>query len=343
MFGAYQRQLEAQADAVEVRALATAAAAAAAARGCRRRCWAPAQAVRTVVRDVETAARTVTATLQRIHGRGADGAYDGRQLRHRHSGAPGSPALAAPGVQWAPSAPRRAQTSPMWRDTSTVCGPLAPPIRPAGKQPRSAIPAVPPTVPPGQPGCPGAPLAAAAAAAATAAAGSDANGGTRRSAATYAACLTGKRPWLARVARRRFQDNWRFAAQQIVTQAALLVYLEQGQLMEPAHLAQLAGVGVAMDLDAPGFSVTLEDFLIGLCSLSSELARYAMNCVIAEDYRRPSQMARFVGDLNAAFRMLNLKNDALRRRYDGMKYDVRRLEEIVYDLSIRGLLPRDAE
>jgi Translin family len=46
----------------------------------------------------------------------------------------------------------------------------------------------------------------------------------------------------------------------------------------------------------------------------------------------------FVADINSGFRLLNLKNDGLRKRFDSLKYDVKKIEEIVYDLSIRGLL-----
>lgn len=37
--------------------------------------------------------------------------------------------------------------------------------------------------------------------------------------------------------------------------------------------------------------------------------------------------------------MLNLKNDSLRKRFDALKYDVKKIEEVVYDLSLRGLTP----
>lgn len=57
------------------------------------------------------------------------------------------------------------------------------------------------------------------------------------------------------------------------------------------------------------------------------------------DYNRPIEISRFVNELNAGFRLLNLKNDNLRKRFDGLKYDVKKIEEVVYDLSIRGLKP----
>jgi len=58
-------------------------------------------------------------------------------------------------------------------------------------------------------------------------------------------------------------------------------------------------------------------------------------------YDRPIQISKFVSDceLNAGIRLLNLKNDSLRKRFDAFKYDVKKIEEVVYDLSIRGLRP----
>lgn len=60
------------------------------------------------------------------------------------------------------------------------------------------------------------------------------------------------------------------------------------------------------------------------------------------DYNRPMEISKFVGELNAGFRLLNLKNDSLRKKFDALKYDVKKIEEVVYDLSIRGLKPGNA-
>jgi Translin family len=51
------------------------------------------------------------------------------------------------------------------------------------------------------------------------------------------------------------------------------------------------------------------------------------------------EISKFLSELNAGFRLLNLKNDSLRKRFDALKYDVKKIEEVVYDLSIRGLRP----
>lgn len=66
-------------------------------------------------------------------------------------------------------------------------------------------------------------------------------------------------------------------------------------------------------------------------------SRLAVNSVTAGDYNRPIRISNFINELDSGFRLLNLKNDPLRKRYDGLKYDVKKIEEVVYDLSIRGL------
>ncbi|KAL0964002.1 hypothetical protein UPYG_G00316330 [Umbra pygmaea] len=86
-----------------------------------------------------------------------------------------------------------------------------------------------------------------------------------------------------------------------------------------------------------GFHLDVEDYLAGVLIMASELSRLAVNSVTAGDYCRPLRISNFINELDSGFRLLNLKNDPLRKRYDGLKYDVKKIEEVVYDLSIRGL------
>ena len=61
----------------------------------------------------------------------------------------------------------------------------------------------------------------------------------------------------------------------------------------------------------------------------------------AGDYSRPLRIAKFVAEMDSGFRLLNLKNDSLRKRFDALKYDLKKVEEVVYDLTIRGLKPAE--
>ncbi|XP_044003650.1 translin isoform X2 [Aphidius gifuensis] len=133
----------------------------------------------------------------------------------------------------------------------------------------------------------------------------------------------------------RFNDIWRFVTQRLCFLASLTVYLEIGVLVTKETVAEILGIN---NQRGEGFHLDLEDFLMGLLQLSSELSRFAVNSVTSGDYTRPIEIAHFVNELNAGFRLLNLKNDNLRKRFDALKYDVKKIEEVVYDLSIRGLV-----
>lgn len=75
------------------------------------------------------------------------------------------------------------------------------------------------------------------------------------------------------------------------------------------------------------------------CTVFMLQSRLAVNSVTSGDYSRPIRISAFMGELNSGFRLLNLKNDSLRKRFDGLKYDIKKIEEVVYDISIRGLRP----
>ena len=82
------------------------------------------------------------------------------------------------------------------------------------------------------------------------------------------------------------------------------------------------------------------------------------------DYQVPLRISQFVKDLHAGFQVLNLKNDILRKRSDSIKYSVsvllpgrtekpmtdadlavlkvKKIEEVVYDLSLRNLIPKQS-
>jgi predicted translin family RNA/ssDNA-binding protein len=92
--------------------------------------------------------------------------------------------------------------------------------------------------------------------------------------------------------------------------------------------------------DRDAFHFTIEEYLLSLTDLTPELARLATNAVTLGDFQLPMTISAFIKDVFAGFQLLNLKNDILRKRADAVKYDVKRVEDVVYDLSLRGLVAR---
>jgi hypothetical protein len=60
--------------------------------------------------------------------------------------------------------------------------------------------------------------------------------------------------------------------------------------------------------------------------------------VALNDLSIPSEISSFLNEFYQCSQLLTLKNDGLRRKFDSIKYDVKKVEGVVYDLAVRGLL-----
>ena len=78
-----------------------------------------------------------------------------------------------------------------------------------------------------------------------------------------------------------------------------------------------------------------EDYLLGLCDLTGELARRAVLLVIAKKHTDVVQIHAFVQEIHDFFLELYLRNGELRKKYDSIKWNLKKIEEILYDLSVR--------
>ncbi|PHT36596.1 hypothetical protein CQW23_24296 [Capsicum baccatum] len=130
----------------------------------------------------------------------------------------------------------------------------------------------------------------------------------------------------------RYHGDWKSETQTVVSLLAFMHWLETGTLVLHSEVEEKLG------LTPTEFGLDVDDYLIGICFMSNELPRYVVNQVTAGDYDCPRKVLKFLTDLHAAFRMLNLRNDFLRKKFDGMKYDLRKVEEVFYDVKIRGLV-----
>ncbi|KAH6986200.1 Translin [Ilyonectria sp. MPI-CAGE-AT-0026] len=117
---------------------------------------------------------------------------------------------------------------------------------------------------------------------------------------------------------------------------------ELGRLLTLEQVGEIFNVPTNLK-DRDAFHLTIEEYLLSLTDLTSELARLATNAVTHGDFELPLTISAFIKDLFAGFQLLNLKNDILRKRADAVKYDVKRVEDVVYDLSLRGLVKRPGE
>ncbi|KAG5645473.1 hypothetical protein DXG03_006018 [Asterophora parasitica] len=138
----------------------------------------------------------------------------------------------------------------------------------------------------------------------------------------------------------RWKDMWSNSLRTSVFAASLIEYLSTRTLITLPQVSEILGV---KDEWKDRLALPVEDYLHGLISLVNELvrrlsnhcslpgnhtqSRLAVNAVTLGNFEEPIRISIFVKDLFAGFSMLNLKNDTLRRRFDSLKYDIKKIEE----------------
>uniref|UniRef100_A0A7S2TYG0 Translin n=1 Tax=Lotharella oceanica TaxID=641309 RepID=A0A7S2TYG0_9EUKA len=130
----------------------------------------------------------------------------------------------------------------------------------------------------------------------------------------------------------RYSQMWNSSLCAFVTCAVIVHWLQSKELLSRD---QAKKVLVLEDVRIP---LDFEQYLIGVCGAPKELARLAVNSASHGKYDVLKDISRFVTDLYSAFRLLNLKNDGLRRKFDGIKYAVQKIEEVTYDVKVRRLM-----
>ncbi len=115
-----------------------------------------------------------------------------------------------------------------------------------------------------------------------------------------------------------YSGSRRIALQEFVEAICYYEYVKNGKI--PSHKE---------------IGVDAESFLLGLCDLSGELVRNAVNGVIEGDYKNAQDVKEFIEELYWELSQFDFRNGDLRRKYDGIKYDLKKLEELVAQVKLR--------
>lgn len=86
----------------------------------------------------------------------------------------------------------------------------------------------------------------------------------------------------------------------------------------------------------PGISelnVDYEDYLMGICDLTGELTRMAVAMATKRKFKDAEKIKDFVDKIYGEFLKFDLRNGNLRKKYDALKWNLKRLEEVMYDIK----------
>ena len=82
--------------------------------------------------------------------------------------------------------------------------------------------------------------------------------------------------------------------------------------------------------------VSSEEYLLGICDVSGELVRRAINKTFEGNYKELLNIKRILSGIYGELLKFEFGNGDLRRKFDKVKYDLIKIEEICLDLKLRG-------
>lgn len=86
---------------------------------------------------------------------------------------------------------------------------------------------------------------------------------------------------------------------------------------------------------AKKLNVSTSDYLMGLADLTGELGRLAVACAIKGNYEKVEYIRQNVEELWGEMLKFDFRNSALRRKFDSIKYNLRKIEDINYDIKVK--------
>lgn len=82
--------------------------------------------------------------------------------------------------------------------------------------------------------------------------------------------------------------------------------------------------------------VNTEEYLLGLCDLTGELVRKAVNDIIKGNVNEVLLIKDLVEEIYGEFLGFDLRNGELRKKFDSVRWNLNKLEDLVLSLKLRA-------
>jgi len=116
-----------------------------------------------------------------------------------------------------------------------------------------------------------------------------------------------------------YTGSFKVDVQEFVEAACYYEFVKYGRI--PSHV----------ELNVGG-----EYYLFGLCDLTGELVRKAVNAGIDADYNQVLNIRSLVSEIYGELLKFDFRNGDLRKKFDGIKYDLKKVEDLVLELKLSG-------
>ncbi len=116
----------------------------------------------------------------------------------------------------------------------------------------------------------------------------------------------------------RFEPSARIALQEYVEAMCFYGLVKNRKLLTSSQL-----------------KVNAEHYLLGLTDLGGELVRRAINSAIKGRYEEALWIKDTFTEIYGQFLKFDFRNGDLRKKFDGMKYDLKKLEDLAFQIKLK--------
>lgn len=116
-------------------------------------------------------------------------------------------------------------------------------------------------------------------------------------------------------------NHFKVIEQEYVEAVALFYIVKERRLIESTEL-----------------NVEGENYLLGICDLSGELGRLAVNSAIREDFETVNLSRGFIEQIYGEMLKFDFGNSELRRKFDQIKYELKKVEDLMLQLKLRKMI-----
>ncbi|MEW6063122.1 MAG: hypothetical protein AB1571_02010 [Nanoarchaeota archaeon] len=89
---------------------------------------------------------------------------------------------------------------------------------------------------------------------------------------------------------------------------------------------------------AQELKIDIEPYLLGLFDLTGELVRKAVNDVIKKKFKDVNRIKKLVEEIYGEVLKLDLRNGELRKKSDAIKWNLKKLEDIVFSINVKEMI-----
>ncbi|KAF2073701.1 hypothetical protein CYY_004989 [Polysphondylium violaceum] len=132
----------------------------------------------------------------------------------------------------------------------------------------------------------------------------------------------------------KFQRSFTWGVQEYIESFSFLYFLENGTLIPLDYIHN--SIKESLKLESLGqFSISMEDYYLGLADLTGELMRYSTNSTTQKKYDDCYQICDFVRVIHSGFSLCHLNRD-LNSKLNLIDESLKKIEKLCFSIRVRG-------